>query len=78
MLVLVEHAAVQARLVGVVRHRIPRPEDQVLERGDRHEITNQRSATFSPLAEPDGRELRQRPRRLGQPAPGEFDTRDEG
>ncbi len=77
MLVLVEHPAVQARLVGVVRHRIPRPEDQVLERGERDKVPDQRCATFGALAEPDGGHLRQRAVWLGEPAPREFGARNE-
>ena len=78
MLVLVEHAAMQARAVRVVRHRIPGSKHQVVEAGQRDEIVDQRRAILGALAEPDGGHLGERAVRLGDAPTDQLDAGDEG
>ena len=78
VLVLLEHAAVEAGLIRVVRHGIPGAEHQVVQVGQRHELLDQRRASLRPLAEPDGPHLGQGADRLGLAAADQFDTGDEG
>jgi hypothetical protein len=78
VLVLVENAAVQRRLVAVVGHRIPGTEHQVIEAGERHEVLDQWSAALRALAEPDGHQLGERTGGRGHPATHQLDAGDEG
>ena len=61
-----EHAGALGRDVGVVRERIPCAEHEVVERGERHEVLDQRRAVVGALAEADGVHQRQRADRLGR------------
>ena len=63
--------------VGVVRNRIPGAEDQVLERGQRDEVADQRGAFVGALAQPDGTHLRDRSDRPSRPAADVLHTGDE-
>jgi hypothetical protein len=78
VLVLVEHAAVESRLVGIIRHGIPGPELQLVERIERREVLDQRSAALAPLAETDRHELRERTSGRGDAAPSQLHAGDEG
>jgi len=53
----VEHAALQRGFVGRVRNRIPGAEDQLVNTGQRHEVTNERRSVFCPFTEADGAHL---------------------
>ena len=77
MLVPVEHACPDRRGVGVVGHRIPGPEHEIVERCERHEVADQRGATFGALAQTDGAHLREGADRLGAAAAHVLDTGDE-
>src|SRR5690606_3784992 len=52
----------------VVGDRIPRAEDEIVERGERDEILDEGRALVGALAEADGGELRDRTYRLGETA----------
>src|ERR1035437_6258525 len=72
---LVEHARLPCRGERVVGDRIPRAEDNVVERRERDEIPDEWRAVVGALAEPDCRHLRQRADRLAAP---EADALDAG
>jgi hypothetical protein len=74
----VEHAAFERGLVGGVRDRIPRAEDQLVETGQGHEVANERHSVVGPLAEADGAQLGERADGLGKAAPDQLDTGDDG
>ena len=78
VLVAVEDAAAQRRLVGVVGEGVPGAEDDVVEVGERHEVLDQGRAVVGALAEADGAHLGERADRPGAAAPRVLDARDEG
>ena len=78
MLVLVEHAAVQAGAVRVVRHRVPGSKHQVVKAGQRDELVDQGGAVLGALAESDGGHLGERAVRLGDAPTDQLDAGDEG
>ena len=57
VLAALEHAGAGGGDVGIVRERIPRAEHDVVERGERHEVLDQRAAVVGALAEADGAHL---------------------
>ena len=59
-----EHAGPLGGDVGVVGERVPRPEHDVVEGGERHEVADQRAAVVGALAEADRVHQRQRADRL--------------
>jgi len=75
---LVEHAGLSRRGERVIGNRIPCAEDDVVERGKRDEITNQRRAIVGPLAEADCRHLRQRADRDAAATANALDAGHEG
>jgi hypothetical protein len=74
----VEHAGLHGGDVRVVRERVPRPEDDVVERRERHEVADQRDPVLGALAESDRAHLRQRAHRFGHAAADQLDAGDEG
>ena len=60
VLVPVEHAGLDRGGVPVVRHRVPGAEDQVVERGERHEVADEGRPPLGALAQPDGAHLGER------------------
>ena len=77
VLARLEHAGALGGDVGVVGERIPRAEHDVVERGERHEVADQRGAVVGALAEADGAHLGERADRCGLAALGEFDAGDQ-
>ena len=77
MLAGVEHAGPLGGDVGVVGERVPRPEHDVVERGDRGEVLDQRVAVVGALAEADRVHQRQRSDRLGEAALHQLDAGDQ-
>jgi hypothetical protein len=75
---LIEHAAVEAALVEIVRHRVPGAEDDILELRERDEILDQRLAIFSALAQADVAHLGEGADRLRLAAADQLDAGDEG
>ncbi len=65
---LLQHAGGLRRFVRVVLEDVPAAEHDVVERGERHEVLDERRATFGALAEANGSHLRQRADRLGEAA----------
>ena len=63
-----EHAGRLRRLVGVVFEDVPTAEHDVVERGERNEVLDERRPAVGALAEADRAHLRQRADRLGQTA----------
>ena len=76
--VLVEHAGMLRRFVGVVVEDVPRTEHDVVERGERHEVLDERRAAVRPLAETDRAHLRQRADRLRESLADREHARDGG
>jgi hypothetical protein len=74
----IEHAGPLSGDVGVVGERIPCSEHDVLERGDRREVTDPGVAVVGPLAETDRVHQGEGPDRLGQAPLHQLDTGDEG
>ena len=72
------HARGARRLVHVRREGIPAAEDQVVEVGERYELTNAGVAAVLPLAEPDVGHLTDRAHRCIAGVPGVHDAGDEG
>ena len=72
-----EHAGPLGGDVGVVGERIPRAEHEVVERGERHEVPDQRAAVVGALAEADRVHQGERADRLGEPALDELDAGDQ-
>jgi hypothetical protein len=68
MLVAVQHSRPERGGIGIVRNRVPGAEDQVLERGQGDEVTDEWSALLATLAEPDGTHLGDRTDGPGRPA----------
>ncbi len=60
VLAAIEHARPGCGDVGVVGERVPRPEHEIVERGQRHEVVDQRPAVVGALAEADRADLGQR------------------
>ena len=73
----IEHRGVERGLVGAVFVDVPAAEFEILEPRERHEILDQRRASFGAFAEPNGGELRQRSDRRAEAALDRFDARDE-
>ena len=74
----VEHAGAGGGDVGVVGEHVPRAPHDVLERGERHEVLDQRAAVLGALAEPDRAHLREAADRQAHAALDELDAGDEG
>src|SRR5690606_37066954 len=72
-----QHARLDRTLVRIIRDRVPRAEDQILERRQRHEVLDLRLPALRPLPQPDVTHLRQGADRLPQPATNQLDTCDE-
>ena len=72
-----EHAGALGGDVGVVGERVPRAEHDVVERGERHEVPDQRAAVVGALAEADRVHQGQRADRLGEAALDELDAGDQ-
>ena len=72
-----QRAGLGRALVRIVGDRVPRAEDQVIERRERHEILDLGLATFRTLAQTDVTHLRERADRLRQTAARGLDPRDE-
>jgi hypothetical protein len=62
---LLEHTRRAGGLEGVGRDRVPRAEDDVVERCERNEVLDQRVATLVAFAEADVRHLAERADRCG-------------
>ena len=77
VLVAVEHAGVARGRVGVVRHRVPGAEDEVLQIRQGHEVPDERRPALGALAQPDGPHLGERADRLGRAAADVLDAGDE-
>ena len=78
VLAALEHAGAAGRDVGVVRERIPRAEDDVVEIGEGHELLDQRSAAIGALAETDGVHLGEAADGLAESLLHQLDAGDEG
>ena len=72
-----QHAAHLRRLVAVVGYGIPRPEHEVVEIGERHEVLDEGRPVVGPLAEPNGVHLGQRAEGLVEPPTRGLHTGDE-
>jgi hypothetical protein len=73
-----EHARRLRRLVRVVLEDVPPAEHHIVERGERHEVLDERGTRLRALAEPHGAHLRERADRLGEPAPNREHAGDRG
>ena len=73
----VEHAGPLGGDVGVVGERVPRPEHDVVEPGDRREVLDHRVAVVGALAEADRVHQGQRADRLGEAALHQLDAGDQ-
>ena len=78
VLAAVEHAGACRGDVGVVGERIPRAEHDVVERGERHEVVDQRLTVLGALAEADRAHLGERADRRADAAPHQLDAGDQG
>ena len=78
VLAALEHAGALGGDVGIVGERVPRAEHDVVERGERHEVLDQRAAVVGALAEADGVHQGQRADRLGHAPLDQLDAGDEG
>jgi hypothetical protein len=77
VLVAVENPRLQRRGVRVVRERVPGAEDQVVERGQRHEVADEGRPPLGAPAEPNGAHLGERADRPAATPPHVLHTRDE-
>ena len=77
MVVAVEHATPDGRVIGVFLDRIPRPEHDVVQVGQRHEVLDQRRLAVGALAQPDGASLGDGADRVGGPTPRMLDPGDQ-
>ena len=75
---LVEHLGVGGGFIDVVREDVPAGKDQVVERGQRHKVLDQRRFVFGALAEADGAHLSERADGLGQSAADGLHSGDHG
>ena len=72
-----EYAGALCGHVCIVGERIPRAEDQVVERGERDEVLDQWGVVLGALSETDTGELGERAERLRHAQLGQFDAGDE-
>ncbi len=73
-----QHPGLGRRHERVVGEQIPAAEHDVVELRERNELTDERRARISPLAQPDRAHLGQRADRLGRAAPDRLDPGHEG
>ncbi len=78
VLAALEHAGAGGGDVGVVGEHVPRAPDDVVERGERHEVLDQRAALVGALAEADRAHLRQAADRLAHAPLDQLHAGDEG
>ena len=71
-----EHAGRLRRLVAVVLEDVPAAEHELVEPGERHEVTDGRRPAFGALAEPDRAHLRERADGLGEALADRHDAGD--
>ena len=73
-----EHAGRFRRAVAVLREDVPAAEDEIVERGQRHDLVDQRRTAFRPLAQTDVTHLGQRADGLGNSFANGDDAGNEG
>src|SRR6266542_591493 len=72
-----QHLSVRGALVSVVGEQVPGSETELIEAGERNEVFDERRAVVGAFAEPDRRQLGQRPDGRGESPPREKAPRDE-
>src|SRR5205807_4820612 len=75
---LLQHTSLARGRQCIVRNRIPRPEDEIIQLRKRDEILDEGRAIVSPLPQADRGHLCERTDRLGASAPDALDTGHEG
>ena len=78
VLMLVQHAGLERRLVGIVRNRVPRAEDKLVELRQRHEFLHRGRSAVSPFAHTNGAHLGDGTDGLAHAAPYVLHAGDKG